>query len=396
MSTVVEFQSVAGFILDDPIAGVLDNTVYTLDGIVWSDITNKMIEIGIARGKSRDLDRFSAGAVSVVLNNEERTFDPLYSGGPYYRQIVPRRGLRVTTDGIRQFEGTIDDWNFDYAPGGSSKAEIVASDDFTFLARQLVTPGTATPQATGARVAAVLDMDGVQWPNNKRTISVGDSTLGADVFEGNVLEYLQKVDTSEQGNLFISREGNLVFQDRGDATPRSDSLVTFSDDDTGISYTSVVVNYGTELLVNNVTVTSSAGSANANSERSRVTYGVVAEEIETLVDTTGQLQNLANFVLDKYQDPEYRIESLSMNLDTMTPTDSAIVLGLELGDVVLIKFTPNGIGNAIQQYGQVIKLDSQVQQIRHDITIGIAEIDYTFLVLDDALFGKLGSNHLAF
>jgi len=396
MATVVEFQSVSGFILDDPIAGVLDNPTYTLDGVVWSDITDKMIELSIARGKSRDLDRFSSGAVSVVLNNEQRTFDPLYTGGPYYGQIVPRRGLRITTDGVRQFEGLIDDWNFDYDPGGRSKAEILATDEFTSLARQLVTPGTATPQATGARVSAVLDMDGVLWPVDKRIISEGDSTLGADVFEGNALEYLQKVDTSEQGNLFISKSGDLVFQDRGDATPRSDSLITFADDGTGIPYTSVQVVYGTELLVNDVTVTSSAGSANATSERSRVTYGVVAEEIETLVNSTDQLQNIADFILGKYVDPEYRIESLSMNLDTMSAGDKTSVLGLELGDIILVKFTPNGIGDPILQYGQVIKLDSEVEQIRHDITIGIAQIDYTFLVLDDSLFGKLDTDHLGF
>lgn len=396
MSTVVEFQSVAGFILDDPIAGLLDNPTYTLDGVVWSDITDKMIDLSIARGKSRDLDRFSGGVVSVTLNNEQRTFDPIYADGPYYGQIVPRRGLRVTTDGVRQFEGTIDDWNFEYDPSGESKAQILASDDFTLLARQLLTPGTATPQATGARVSEVLDMADILWPEDKRVISEGDSFLGADVFEGNALEYLQKVDTSEQGNLFISKEGDLVFQDRGDATPRSSSLVTFADDGSGVPYTSVSVNYGTELLVNNVTFTSAAGSANATSERSRVTYGVVSEEIDTLVDSTEQLQNLANFVLGKYVDPEYRIESLSMNLDTMSAPDRNTVLSLELGDVVLVKFTPNGLGDPILQYGQIIKLDSSVEQIRHDITIGIAEIDYTFLVLDDALFGTMGNNYLGF
>lgn len=396
MSTVVEFQSVAGFILDDPIAGVLDNVTYTLDGEVWSDITDKMIDLSVARGKQRDLDRFSAGGVSVVLNNQDRTFDPLFAAGPYFGQIVPRRGLRVTTDGVRQFEGTIDDWNFDYAPGGDSRAEIQASDDFTILARQSLDPGVATSQATGDRVNAVLDMTGVQWPADKRVISDGNSILGADTFDGNVLEYLQLVDTSEQGNLFISKTGNLVFQDRSDATPRSDSLVTFADDGSGVPYTSVRVNFGTELLVNNVTVTSAAGSASASSERSRVTYGVVSEEIETLVNTTDQLQNLANFILDKFVDPEYRIESLSMNLDTMGAANRATVLGLELGDVILVKFTPNGIGEPIEQFGQVIKLDSRVERTRHDITIGIASIDYTFLVLDDTLFGRLDVDHLGF
>ena len=33
MATVVELGAVEGFILDDPVAGVLDNTVYTLGGL---------------------------------------------------------------------------------------------------------------------------------------------------------------------------------------------------------------------------------------------------------------------------------------------------------------------------------------------------------------------------
>lgn len=395
MATVVEFQSVAGFILDDPVAGVLDNTDYTLSGIVWSDITDHLIGLSIARGKSRDLDRFSAGAVQVVLNNEDRTFDPNYTSGPYYRKIVPRRGLRITTDGERQFTGVIDDWNFVYDPGGAAKAEIQATDDFTFLARQLV-EGTGTTQTTGACVSAILDQSGVQWPADARTISTGLSVLGGDTIEGNALEYLQKVETSEQGALFIGKNGNLTFLDRNDAAARTGDLVTFSDDGTGIPYTSVGVNYGVELLVNTSTVTSLAGEATAQNERSRTTFGIISEDIETLVNSTDQLQNLANYVVDRYADPEYRFESISMNLDTMDPADKTTVLGLELGDVVLVKFTPNNIGNTIEQYGEIIKLDHDIEQIRHDVTIGISAIDWTFLVLDDTVFGTMGSNHLAF
>lgn len=395
MSTVVEFQSVAGFILDDPVAGVLDNPDYTLSGIVWSDITGQMIDVVIARGKARDLDRFSSGSVTVTLNNEDRRFDPNYVDGPYYRKIVPKRGLRITTDGVRQFTGIIDDWNFSYLPGGQSKAEIVATDEFTSLARQLV-DGTGTPQATGARVNAILDQAGVQWPSGARNISTGLSTLGADAIDGNALEYLQKVETSEQGALFIAKNGDLTFLDRNDAAARTTNLVTFADDDTGISYTSVAVNYGVELLANTSTVTSDAGSATASNERSITTFGIVAEDLETLVSTTGQLQNLANYVVDRYADPEYRFESVTMNLDTMTAGDKATVLGLELGDIVLVKFTPNDIGTPIQQYGEIIKLDNSVEQIRHDITIGLAALDWTFLVLDDTVFGTMGSNHLAF
>jgi len=395
MATVVEFETVEGFILDDPIAGKLDNVEYTLGGLSFSDITLYMTDISWTRGKARDLDRFSAGTLSVELNNHTRIFDPSYAAGAFFGQIKPRRKIRVTTDGVRQFTGVIDDWNFSYNPGGWSKAVITATDDFTLLARQTVS-GVGVAQATGARVTAVLDQAGVLWPVGLRIVSAGESELGADTLTGNALEYLQKVETSEQGALFIDKSGNLVFQDRLTATPTSDSLITFADDGTGIPYTQVTVNYGTELLINTVTVTSAAGSSTAQNSRSRTSYGVSSESVETLVDSTAQLLNIADFIVSKYGEPEYRFESIALNLDEMTAPNKASVLGMELWDVILIKFTPNGVGAPIAQYGQVIKLDNDIEKKRHDIIIGIAALDWTFLVLDDVVFGTMGNNYLAF
>lgn len=396
MATVVEFGIVEGFILDDPVAGVLDNLDYTLGGVAFQDITGKMMSAAIGRGKQRDLDRYSSGQLTVTLNNEDRRFDPLYTGSPYYPQITPRREIRVKTDDVIQFYGIIDDWNFAYDPDGRSKAEIIATDNFTLLARQLVTPGSATPQATGARVSAVLDMPSVDWSASQRDIDTGASTLGADFVEGNALEYLQKVETSEQGALFIAKNGDLTFRSRLDATPTSSGLVTFADDGTGVPYTSVSVNYGTELLVNTANVTSAAGTAIAKNNRSRTTYGVAEVTIDTLVSTTEQLENLADFTVSKYADPEYRFDGISMNLDTMGSANKATVLGLELGDVILLKFTPNGVGDPIEQYGQVIAIQHDIEKTRHDMQIGLASLDFTFLVLDDAVFGTMGNNSLAF
>ena len=395
MATVVEIETVEGFILDDPVAGVLGNAVYTLGGSVFTDITDQMIDLSIARGKSRDLDRFSSGALNIVLNNETRLFDPLYTSGALYNQIIPRRAVRITTDGLRQFTGVIDDWNFGYNPGGQSKAEIIATDDFTLLARQTYS-GTSIPQATGARVSAVLDSGGVAWSSDRRDISPGVSELEAETFSGNALEYLQKVETSEQGALFIAKDGDLTFLDRSAATPTSDSLVTFADDGTGIGYTRVNVNYGIELLVNNVTVSSGVGTGSANNERSEKVYGISSEDLDTFLGSQPQLDNMATFIVSKYADPEYRFESVSMNLDTMSAPNKATVLGLELGDVIVIKFTPNGIGNQILQYGEIIKLDHEIEQIRHDVTIGVSALDWTFLVLDDSVFGTIDVNHLGF
>ena len=397
MATVIELGAVEGFILDDPVAGVLDNTVYTLGGTVFKDITSRVISATTSRGKNRDLDRFSSGTLNITASNEDRAFDPNYASSPYAGAIVPRREVRVTVDGVRVISTTIDDWNYGYSPDGSSRAEIVATDEFTLLARQVLTAGTATPQLSGARVSAVLDMLSVAWPDDKRSIDVGESTLGADVFAGNALQYLQKISDSEQGLLFIAKNGDLVFRDRLDATPTTASLTDFTDDGTGIPFTLTAVNYGSELLYNQAVVTSGELSAQADNDRSQVAYGVTSVELDTLVSTSAQLQNLADFLVQKYGDPEYRFETISVNLDTVGATYKATCLGLEIGDVVSITFTPNGIGDPIQQYGQIIRISHELEPLRHDMFISVSSLDWTFLVLDDAVFGKLDSNNaLAF
>ncbi len=396
MATVIELGAVEGFILDDPIAGVLDNTVYTLGGTVFKDITSSVISATTSRGKNRDLDRFSAGTLNIVANNEDRAFDPNYAASPYAGAIVPRREVRVTVDGERVISTTIDDWNYSYTPDGNSRAEIIATDEFTLLARQVLTAGTATPQLSGARVSAVLDMVSVAWPEDKRSIDTGESTFGADEFDGNVLQYLQKVSESEQGLLFIAKNGDLVFRDRLDATPTTDSLTAFADDGTGIPFTLTAVNYGSELLYNQAIVTSGDLSAQADNDRSQIAYGVTSYELDTLVSTQAQLQNIADFLVQKYGDPEYRFETISVNLDTVGAANKATVLGLEIGDVVSIKFTPNDIGDPIEQFGQIIRIGHELEPSRHDMFISVASLDWTFLVLDDAVFGTMGVNHLAF
>ena len=397
MATVVELGAIEGFILDDPVAGVLDNTVYTLGGTVFKDITDRVISLSSDRGKNRDLERFNSGSLNVTLNNDDRAFDPNYDASPFAGAIVPRREVRVTVDGERVITTTIDDWNYSYTPDGDSRAEIVATDEFTLIARQVLTAGTATPELSGARVSAVLDMDSVDWPADKRNIDTGVSTLGADVFEGNALQYLQKVSDSEQGLLFISKDGDLVFRDRLDATPTSASVVDFADDGTGIPFTLTSVNYGSELLYNQSIVTSNAGTATADNDRSQTAYGVTSYELDTLVSTEVELQNLADFLVQKYGDPEYRFETIRVNLDTVGGANKATCLGLECGDIINITFTPNDIGDPIQQFGQVIRINHEIDTARHDMFISVSSLDWTFLVLDDSVFGKLDSNNaLAF
>jgi hypothetical protein len=107
-------------------------------------------------------------------------------------------------------------------------------------------------------------------------------------------------------------------------------------------------------------------------------------------------ENLALFWVAKFGDPEYRFESVDVVLEGLSDTQKIDVLQFELGDIVQMEFTPNGIGAPIERYGQIIGIKHTVSADRHVITFGLGSLQYSFLVLDDTGFGILDQNALAF
>lgn len=386
------------FRLNDPVKGKLNNTSYRLAGPIWIDISSKVAGVSIRRGKNRELDRYSSANASITLHNEDRTFDPLNSSSPYVGNIIPRRAVRVTTSGVVQFTGVIEDWNLDYDVSGKSTATIVAADAFTLLAQQSLTAGTATPQTTGERINAVLSMPSVAWPLTQRNIDTGSSQVGADVWTTDMgaLSYLQDVEASEQGQLFMDRNGYVRFIN-GSVTPTTGlASVLFSDKNDGIPYVSATISYGTELLYNQVKVTSPTASAISNNTTSQSKYGITTTDVDTLLSSSNAVLSLSQYWVAKYGEPEYRFQDLEVSLDGLSGTDATKVLNVELGDIVRIKFTPNKIGAEIARYGQVNKIEHNIGADRHTITFGFGSLQFAFLVLNDVGFGILDGNALAF
>lgn len=397
MAVTVELGLSTAFTLDDPVAGIIGSTEFVIGGVSFEDVTSRVRSLSISRGKNRDLDRFNSGSLSVEFNNTDRAFDPLHTPSPFAGNIVPRRDVRVLADGTAQYVGKVTDWNFGYDPSGQSIAELQASDAFTFLAQQLVTPGTAAVQTSGARVEAVLDMPTVDWPATDRVIDTGASTLGADFVEGNALQYLQKVELSEGGLLFIDKEGRVAFQDRL-ATPTTDNVTVFSDvAGSGIPFAPALVEYGSEQLYNQVTVTSGFGTATANNLLSQTRYGILEEDVDTLLSSQTQVEDYANFLVGRYAEPEYRFARIAVDMDNLTSTQKAQMFGLDMGSVVQVNFTPNGLGDPIQRFGVVIFLGHSVSPDEHIMNVGVGSLQTSLFVLDDAEFGKLdGAGVLAF
>lgn len=387
------------FRLDDPVAGVLDNTSYFLGGTIFFDITSKVKSFNTRRGKSRQLDKFSTGGAQITLNNNEREFDPEYAASPYYGQIIPRREVRITSGTAVQYFGSVDDWNLEYQPNGDNLAVAVCSDGFRKLAGQALSAHTAVAQTSGARIDAVLDRSEINWPIELRNIDTGVQNLGADVVEAetNALTYLQTVEQSEPGHLFIDKSGNIRFIDR--AQGPSSSAIVLADDGSGIPYQGMRVVYGSELLYNEININTviTGGTATASDTASQQIYGVLAfSRTNLLMSTDSAAQDLANFYATLYANPEFRFESVEVVLNDLTADQQNQILGLELGDTVQVKFTPGkpALSPAIEKYAEVIRLDNSVTQTTHTVSIGFATLDITPLVLDDSVFGKLNTGVL--
>lgn len=388
------------FRLDDPVKGVLDNEDWLLGGTLFYDVTSSVRSIAIKRGKNTALNQYDAGLANIVFNNNDRTFDPEYAASPYYTQIIPKRQVRISSGGVLQFYGLVDDWNLNYEPNGDSLASAACSDAMTALATQGISERTNTAQYTGDRLNTILSLPEIEWPIGERDIETGATELGADtITDGtNALEYIRQATRSEPGSFFISKQGHAVFRDR--RTGPTSGGTTLADDGTGIPYVNMVVEYGSELLFNQVSATSEITQTTflVNATDSQGEYGVFnLTRSDLLINNDEDLLAYATFLAQKYKDPEYRFKSVQLIVDQRTPSEQAELLGLEMGDVVSLKFTPNGIAPAIEKYAEIISIDHQVSSTNHVMTLGFATLDFALLVLDDAVFGKLDNgNALAF
>lgn len=381
------------FTLGDDTLGVLGGTEGLLGGgEILVDVTSDLISFDIARGKSRELDRYQAGQATVNFQNDQRVFDPTYEASPYFGQIEPRRQIRITVDDVVQYEGTIDDWNISYERGGNSVSTAQCFDGFANLANIGLESFSPTEELAGPRVEAALD--NIDWPEEKRNIDTGNATLEAQTVEDGtgILEYLQTVANSEPGEVFIDKNGNIRFVQRNAGFSADRPLLSDAGD--GIGYKTIAAQFGVELLFNRVTTTNSTLTATAFNQTSINLYGERDLQRATFLSNQAQLDGLADFLTGRFADPEFRFEQIEIDLRTISAEDKATVLGLELGDIVEVKFTPNDIPPAIERFGRIIKIQQRFEPFSEILILGLQSTQGALLVLGDPEFGKIGTDNV--
>ncbi|HEY3484613.1 MAG TPA: hypothetical protein VGK49_04470 [Ilumatobacteraceae bacterium] len=395
------------------------------DDVTPTDISCYAHSWDLRRGRAREFDEITAGVGKVGLRNHSGTFVPydVVAGGSalldetgeelldeagellldesasvFATNIRPGKRMRVTVLGFVVFDSSIDDWNYWYDPSGRADAEIEAVDALADLAARRLSAHTATSeQRAGERLTALFARPEINYTGAVDFDRGVDRLQGNAIAEGeSLLTEAQLIARTDRGYFFASRTNTVTYRDRR-AAAVVESSIEFSDDCSETPLTMIGPEFGRESWHPRVTVQRLGGTVQV-ADRSGGTNIRTLALSGLLLLSDFYSANLAEFLADTYSEPRTRIRSLIVNLDGISTAQAEAVVALELGDVVTVTWTPEGISGEVTQ-------ELVVEGIRHsksNSTGYLVELQLSQRVqsgvftLDSATLGVLDQSALAY
>jgi hypothetical protein len=105
---------------------------------------------------------------------------------------------------------------------------------------------------------------------------------------------------------------------------------------------------------------------------------------------------MATRLLFTYSEPLYRFDSITVELDRLSTLNQNAVLDLEIGDIVQVEFTPNGIPPAISLACRILGISQQWAVDKKQILFSLETLNYGVFVLNSDLFGQLDNDRLGY
>jgi len=326
----------------------LDGT-NVLDGTVdFADVTEYVLSASIRRGRPDQLASMPVGVATIIFDDQasQRAFDPSNTASPYVESgygIAPMRYAQIyggTAGDEPLFVGRVRDLDIDYEQPTISRAIVSLVDDLAQLGRTNLTAFNPSSQLTSARVSAILDRPEVGYSTATRSIATGNFTVGTVAYDNNdnVKSAIDAVVIAEDGRFFISRGGTATFQPTVDFTFGTATLSFGDSGGTAIPYQALSVGYGVETLYNNIQIgVQGFALATAADATSQAEFGIQTLSLNDvpLVDLAAGT-TLAQNLRDKYKDPVFRFNEISVVLNGLSAANAEAVSTLEIGDLVSV------------------------------------------------------------
>lgn len=206
-------------------------------------------------------------------------------------------------------------------------------------------------------------------------LEAGEPRCGEQTDGGTALSLLQLVDATEQGRFFIAADGTPTLHNRTHnitAARSSATQATFSDDVAALGSTGAADvpfhKHGPRLTqdivqtINEVSVSSPSlpAAVTVKDGTAQASYGVQARPVSTVARSVRDAESVAQYLVVKYAQPQMRADAWQV-APQRKPVVWPTVLGLELGDRVVVERTPQGVGSQIQ-------VPLYLERIEHQIT----------------------------
>lgn len=240
------------------------------------------------------------------------------------------------------------------------------------------TASTYPAQLSSARVTQMLNA--AAWPAADRTIETGVSVLQPTAYDkADALSALQAIETTENGRLFIGKDGLLRFDNRH-SPYLSTSAFTF----TGSHYQEPVVEYDDSQIWNQIVATRDGGADQTQQDATSQTNYLIRtlDRSGLQCETDNECNDAAAFLLSIYKDPAIRLSSVQFRAARLPSTLWPALLARDLGERVTVTVAPPAGGATISQesFLEGFEMDFAVSPLDWAITLRLSAIGIAYQI----------------
>ena len=334
----------------------------------WTDISEYVRSFATRRGRSNELAEFVSGSCEINLSNADNRFNPsqttyYYDSANSRTKIQPLKRIRISaiysSTTYRIFEGYLSSIPVVFTAGGAdSIVKFTASDAFKiFQSSQLdgttwrlgqtgfTELGTSTrlsyedeQELSSERVSRILNTIG--YPTNRRDILTGTYEVISQANTTNVLTALKECAQAENGQLFIGKDGSLVFRNRAYRLSNTKAVNvqgTFSNTGSDLPYTNVSTSFDDNEIINLYEWTRKDGTIQYKADADSIQrYRPKESNVTTINVSDADVLSIIEQKIAQTALPIVRVDNLTIN-----PKDDVSlwtqVLDREFGDRIKVK-----------------------------------------------------------
>ena len=369
-------------VLDIDYGGVLAYTTSSeynpddrYDGfVVFDDITSDVQSVEITRGKdagSQIYEHFDAGTLALEISDSTSKFLPDEPLSPYYPNVRPLRQVRVSANWSGSthvlFRGFVDRWDVQWEPKKQYALVKTTATDATKLLANFDTEYTGADfDPSYERVEDML-LD-KSWPADFTDVETTNyfAQLVEDTSDRRpLLPNLQEYEFTEQGALFISKEGRITWRNIISANPTNTTspLYVFSDAGTPgyVPVSEIQFGISDDTLYNTISITPTLGTEQVRSDSTSIDQyrerALARTDVPLTTDEAADY--LALFLLEKQGDTVSRIETVSTDPRISVHSAAVSLVADILTPVNIIRTPPSGTTTTYKMF---------INGIRHSIT----------------------------